>query len=132
MATALLSIGAPDATIPGFAITAPEHPAAPANDTLPCWTTDPRAVRILASCVKNPPRCTRHRQQFGWSVDEWYTYSGTRVRTLTAIRDELGQAPYLHFQATGVYAPFEEWCLQPDVKQAIDAALDAGFNAKGR
>lgn len=103
------------------------HVPNPDNDTASCWTNDPRAKLLLESCAARPPVCTEHRQTYGFSVDRWWAYSGYRAEALTAIRDEIGGRMLAFYEEHGEtgYEPMRQWCRQPDVTQAIDAAIVA-------
>lgn len=97
----------------------------PANDNKACWTTDPRAALLLASMRTSPPVGQFHRQRFGFSTDEWFAYVGYRAEALEMIRTEIGSRLLAFYEEHGeaVYEPFRQWCEQPDVTKAIDAAL---------
>lgn len=103
------------------------HAPTPANDTTACWTSDPRVKLLLASCAAYPPVCTEHRQTYGFSGDRWWAYTCYRVEALTAIRDEIGGRALAFYEQHGEagYEPFRQWCRQPDVTAAIDAAIIA-------
>jgi hypothetical protein len=97
---------------------------APACTTPTIWTQDPRALKLLASCAKNPPKgdyvhggFALHREQ-----DCSYRYTGYRAEALAAIRQEYGTRALHHAWATDDYAAHEAWCEQPTVTAAIDTA----------
>ena len=131
MATAALSICTPAAATPCLAIAAPAP--TPANDTSApaIWTADPRAVRLLASCVALQPKGTFHRSRYGNAADEWFAYDGYRAEALEAIRmehgDRLLQAYHQHGDAA--YPAFRQWAEQPNATGAITAALSASVEA---
>ena len=128
MATHALSIAAPAAATPHLALTAV---AVPGNDTASCWTADPRAVKLLASCAALPPVMLEHRSRFGNAVDRWTAFAGYRVEALEAIRMEVGdrllQAHMRHGDVA--YEPFRQWCEQPNATDAISAALASNAEA---
>lgn len=119
MATQALSIGASAAATP--------HLARVALTASPCWTTDPRAAKLLASCAALPPVILEHRSRFGNAVDRWTAFAGYRVEALDAIRMEVGdrllQAYMQHGDAA--YEPFRQWCDQPTASDAVAAALSS-------
>lgn len=122
MATLAHSIGAPDAATPHVALVAL---TVPANDNLRPWTADPRAVRLLASCVALPPVYAEHRSRYGNAVDRWNAHVGYRVEALEAIRMEIGDRlmQTYHQHGDAAYEPFRLWCEQPNASDAIAAAL---------
>ncbi len=95
------------------------------GETITCWTDDPRAMKLLASCAALPPVCRENRSRFGNSVDKWTAYVGYRVEALEAIRLEIGdrlmQAYYR--QGPDAYGPFQRWCEQPNASDAVAAVL---------
>lgn len=95
------------------------------------WTDDPRAKRLLASCVALPPSGEWKRTRFIISEDDWFEYVGYRAEALGAIRDEYGRRTLAAYHRFGdeAYEPFEEWCLAPNVAEAIDAARTAAKGA---
>jgi len=117
MATHAFSIGAPAAATPHLALV-----ALPAS---PCWTIDPRAVKLLASCAALPPVMLEHRSRFGNSVDKWTAFAGYRVEALEAIRMAAGDRLLLayHQQGPDAYEPFRDWCEQPNASDAVAAVL---------
>ena len=122
MASRALSIGAPAATTPHLALVAL---AAPPNDPTRCWTTDPRAVKLLASCAVLPPVLLEQRSRYGNAVDRWTAYAGYRVEALEAIRIEVGGRllEAYHQHGEEAYAPFRQWCEQPNASDAVAAVL---------
>lgn len=98
---------------------------APANDTSPCWTADPRAAKLLASCAALPPVILEHRSRFGNAVDKWTAFAGYRVEALEAIRMEAGDRllQAYHQQGPDAYEPFRDWCEQPNASDAVAAVL---------
>lgn len=122
MATHALSIGAPAAATPHLALVAL---AALNNDTIPSWTADPRAVKLLTSCAALPPVILEHRSRFGNTVDQWTSYAGYRVEALEAIRLEIGDKLMLayHWHGEDAYEPFRQWCEQPTASDAVAAVL---------
>lgn len=119
MATAVHSIGAPAAATP--------HLALAALTASPCWTTDPRAAKLLASCAALPPVFLEQRARYGNVVDRWTAYAGYRVEALEAIRMEIGERlmQAYHQQGPDAYEPFRDWCEQPNASDAVAAALDS-------
>jgi hypothetical protein len=119
MATHALSIGTSAATTPHLALVALTAPA--------CWTADPRAVKLLASCATLPPVILEHRSRYGNAVDRWTAFAGYRVEALEAIRMEVGdrllQAHMQHGDAA--YEPFRQWCDQPTASDAVAAVLSS-------
>lgn len=79
------------------------------------WTDDPRARRLLASCVALPPNGEWKRTRFIISDDDWFEYVGYRAEALGAIRDEYGRRTLAVYHRFGneAYEPFEAWCLAP-------------------
>ncbi len=126
MATQALSTAAPFADTPHLALA-----AAPANDTAAPWTADPRAVRLLASCVALPPVYAEQTARYGNVVDNWNAHVGYRAEALEAIRMEMGdrllQAYHQHGDAA--YPAFRHWAEQPNATGAITAALTASVGA---
>ena len=122
MATHALSIAAPAAATPHLALTAV---AVPENDTASCWTADPRAVKLLASCAAIPPVMLERRSRFGNAVDRWTAFAGYRVEALEAIRMEVGDRllQAYHQQGPDAYEPFRDWCEQPNASDAVTAVL---------
>ena len=117
MATQPLSIGAPDVTTSRMAIAAITAPA--------CWTADPRAAKLLASCAALPPVILEQRSRYGNAVDRWTAYAGYRVEALEAIRVEVGGRllEAYHQHGKEAYAPFRQWCEQPNASDAVAAVL---------
>lgn len=117
MATHALSIGASAATTPRLAL------VAPAAST--CWTADPRAVKLLASCAALPPVLLEQRSRYGNAVDRWTAFAGYRVEALEAIRMEIGERllQAYHQQGPDAYEPFRDWCEQPNASGAVAAIL---------
>lgn len=83
----------------------------PAKAPCAVWTQDPRALKLLASCAKNPPKggyvhggFVLHREQ-----DCSYRYTGYRADALAAIREEYGAAALKQAQDSDDYAAFEAW-----------------------
>ena len=128
MATPAHSIGASAAATPHLALVAL---TAPADDHLRPWIADPRAARLLASCVALPPVYAEHRSRYGNSVDRWNAHTGYRVEALEAIRMEIGDRLMLAYHQHGdaAYAPFRQWAEQPNASGAITAALSASVEA---
>ncbi len=126
MATQALSIAAPFAATPHLALA-----TSPANDAAAPWTADPRAVKLLASCVALPPVYAEQHARYGNVVDNWNAHVGYRVEALEAIRMEAGdrllQAYHQHGDAA--YPAFRQWAEQPNATDAITAALSAGVEA---
>ncbi len=117
MATHALSIGAPAASTPHLALVALTAPA--------CWTADPRAVKLLASCAALPPVLLERRSRYGNAVDKWTAFAGYRVEALEAIRMEVGERllQAYHQQGADAYEPFRDWCEQPNASDAVAAVL---------
>lgn len=119
MATLAPSIGTPVAATPHLASIA--LAALASSD----WTADPRAVKLLASCVALPPAYCEHRHRYGNAVDRWDAYAGYRVEALEAIRlqvgDKLMQAYHQH--GATAYEPLRQWCERPNASDAIAAAV---------
>lgn len=122
MASRALSIGAPAATTPHLALVAL---AASPNDPTRCWTTDPRAGKLLASCAVLPPVLLEQRSRYGNAVDKWTAFAGYRVEALEAIRMEVGERllQAYHQQGPDAYEPFRDWCEQPNASDAVAAIL---------
>jgi hypothetical protein len=120
MAAHALSIGAPAAATPHLALVAL---VAQANDPATCWTTDPRAAKLLASCAALPPVILEHRSRYGNAVERWTAYAGYRVEALEAIRMEIGERLLQAYHQHGdeAYAPFRQWCEQPNASDAVAA-----------
>lgn len=91
--------------------------------TVPCWTADPRAAKLLASCVALPPVMLEHRSRFGNAVDKWAAFAGYRVEALEAIRMEVGDRLLQDHMQQGdaAYEPFRQWCDQPTASDAVAA-----------
>lgn len=119
MATNALSIGAPAASTPHL-----ELVDSAAGDQA-CWTADPRAVKLLASCAALPPVLLEHRARYGNAVDRWTAFAGYRLEALEAIRMELGDRlmQAYHQHGPGAYEPFRQWCEQPNASDAVSAIL---------
>ena len=119
MATHALSIGTPAAATP--------HLALAALTASPCWTADPRAVKLLASCAALPPVNLEHRARYGNSVDKWTAFAGYRVEALETIRMEVGERlmQAYHQHGDGAYEPFRQWCEQPNASDAVGAVISA-------
>ncbi|MEG8041317.1 hypothetical protein QP164_00220 [Sphingomonas sp. LR59] len=117
MATPAYSIGASAAATPHLALV----PSAAS----PCWTADPRAAKLLASCAALPPVILEHRSRFGNAVDRWTAFAGYRVEALEAIRMEVGERllQAYHQQGPDAYEPFRDWCEQPNASDAVAAVL---------
>lgn len=89
------------------------------------WTSDPRALRLLASCAQRPPvGGYQHGGAFALhrEMDCQFVYSGYRAEALAAIRSEHGDRILNACHGTGDYTPFEAFCAEPSVTAAIDAA----------
>ncbi len=95
------------------------------GETVTCWTADPRAMKLLASCAALPPVCREHRSRFGNAVDRWTAFAGYRVEALEAIRMEAGDRllQAYHQQGPDAYEPFRDWCEQPSASDAVAAVL---------
>lgn len=95
------------------------------------WTDDPRAKRLLASCVAMPPKGEWKRTRFIISDSDWFEYVGYRAEALGAIRDEYGSRALAAYHRFGdeAYEPFAAWCLAPSVTEAIDAVGAAAKEA---
>lgn len=117
MATHAHSIGTSAAATP--------HLALVALTASSCWTADPRAVKLLASCAALPPVILEHRSRFGNAVDRWTAFAGYRVEALEAIRMEIGDRLLrAHMQhGDAAYEPFRQWCDQPTASDAVAAVL---------
>jgi hypothetical protein len=117
MAAHAHSIGAPAAATPHLALVALVAPA--------CWTADPRAMKLLASCAALPPVILENRSRFGNAVDRWTAFAGYRVEALEAIRMEVGDRLLQAYLAHGpdAYEPFRDWCEQPNASDAVAAVL---------
>ena len=124
MATHALSIGASAAATPHLALVAL---AALNNDDAPSWTTDARAVKLLASCTALPPLHRERRQRCGNMGDQAGGYVGYRVEALEAIRLEIGDKLLLayHWHGEDAYEPFRQWCDQPTASDAVAAVLSS-------
>jgi hypothetical protein len=122
MAVLAPSIGAPVAATPHLS-----HAALATLGMGPtrCWTADPRAVKLLASCAALPPVMLEHRSRFGNSVDKWTAFAGYRVEALEAIRMEAGDRllKAYHQQGPDAYEPFRDWCEQPNASDVVAAVL---------
>lgn len=99
--------------------------ATTAGNSSACWTADPRAVKLLHSCVALPPVILEHRSRFGNAVDKWTAYAGYRVEALEAIRMEVGDRLMQAYYREGpdAYDPFRQWCEQPTASAAVAAVL---------
>ena len=96
-----------------------------AGDSSSCWTADPRAAKLLASCAALPPVMLEHRSRFGNAVDKWTAFAGYRVEALEALRMEAGERllQAYHQQGPDAYEPFRDWCEQPDASDAVASVL---------
>ena len=103
------------------------HGRKASDDTLTCWTADPRAVKLLASCAALPPVNLEHRARYGNSVDKWTAFAGYRVEALETIRMEVGERlmQAYHQHGDGAYEPFRQWCEQPNASDAVGAVISA-------
>jgi hypothetical protein len=101
--------------------------AAFSNDNDGCWTDDPRAQRLLASCAERSPVGQWHNERTGWGGGQWFAYVGYRAEALQAIRDEHGARVHAAYMAQGdeAYPAFDAWCRSPSVTDAIEAAVPA-------
>ena len=117
MATHVLSISTSAAATP--------HLALAARTASTCWTADPRAAKLLASCAALPPALLEQRSRYGNAVDRWTAYAGYRVEALEAIRMEVGERllQAYHEQGPDGYEPFHDWCEQPNASDAVAAVL---------
>lgn len=117
MATHALSTGTSAAATPHLALIALTAPT--------CWTTDPRALKLLASCAALPPVVLEHRSRYGNAVDRWTAFAGYRVEALEVIRMEVGERllQAYHQQGPDAYEPFRDWCEQPNASDAVAAVL---------
>jgi hypothetical protein len=127
MATAPLIIMDPVVASPA-AFSAASH----ANDNTICWTQDPRAKLLLASCAADMPHGEWKRERFGWGGGQWFEYVGYRAEALERIREEHGQRVLDAYHAHGdpAYPLFQAWCVSPKVVDAIDAAAEAVLSLK--
>jgi hypothetical protein len=123
MAAAALITAAPVETSPVLPMVA--------NDNAGCWTADPRAAKLLASCVALPPVYAEQRSRYGNSVDRWNAHVGYRVEAIEAIRMEIGDRlmQAYHQHGEDAYAPFRQWCEQPNATDAISAAIASNAEA---
>lgn len=128
MATRALSIIVLEAHSPAAPIACPT----PTNDNFACWTADPRAVRLLASCTADMPKGEWRKERFGWGGGSWFEYVGYRVDALDQIRMQHGQRVLDAYHAEGAeaYPAFNAWCHAPNVTNAIDSAAQAALAAK--
>ena len=113
-------------------LAAPVATPVPANDTAVefiDWTADPRAIRLLASCVSNPPKGEWHETRYVQTRDLTWRYVGYRAAALGVIRDQHGQRALDHYEATGEYEPFRRYCYSVTVVDAIDAAMNDALYA---
>jgi hypothetical protein len=94
---------------------------APARATPTMWTRDPRALKLLASCAKNPPAGDYVHTRYVTSQDCHYSYTGYRAEALDAIRDEYARTAMQAAQAGDADA-WSSFQRQPTVTAAIDAA----------
>ncbi|MCW6529734.1 hypothetical protein NED98_05700 [Sphingomonas sp. MMSM20] len=124
MATAAHSLAVPTRATPALVLI---HSI---NTNRP-WTDDPRAKRLLASCVALPPKGEWRRTRYIISDDDWFEFVGYRAEALGAIRDEYGRQTLAAYHRFGdeAYEPFEAWCLAPNVTEAINAARAAAKEA---
>ncbi len=91
------------------------------NATAAVWTQDARALKLLASCAKNPPAGAYVHTRYVTSQDCHYSYTGYRAEALDAIRNEYARTAMQAAQAgdADAWPAFER---QPSVTAAIDAA----------
>lgn len=87
------------------------------------WTTDPRAVALLASIRVNPPARARREERSAQSFYAWYAPVGPLVDALEAVWKEHLAAALNHARSTEDYSGFDAFCEQPRVTDVIDAAL---------
>jgi hypothetical protein len=101
------------------------------NGVVRCWTDDPRAKLLLASCAERPPFGEWKRQTFGFSTDRWFEYVGYRVEALAAIHMKHGERVHADYMARGeaAYSAFAAWCRSPSVTDAINLVLSATLDA---
>jgi hypothetical protein len=85
------------------------------------WTRDPRALKLLASCAKNPPAGDYVHTRYVTSSDCHYSYTGYRAEALGAIRNEYARTAMQAAQAGDADA-WPAFQRQPTVTAAIDAA----------
>ena len=128
MATRALSIIVPDAATPAAPIALP----APTNDNLPCWTADPRAKRLLASCAASMPQGEWKRAYHAYGYGKAFRYVGYRAEALDAIRTAFGQQVLdaYHSHGDAAYPLFSAWCRSISVTDAIDAAAETALAAQ--
>lgn len=128
MATRALSIIVPDAATPAAPVALPLA----TNDNLPCWTADPRAKLLLASCAASMPHGEWKRAYHAYGYGEGFRYIGYRAEALDAIRAAFGQQVLDAYHAHGeaAYPLFNAWCRSISVTDAIDAATEAALSAK--
>lgn len=98
----------------------------PATDdrvTIPNWTADPRAVRILASFDKHPPATKPIPFHDRWTsaTDE---YAGYRVEALQHIYAEHVARVHRPERADGDWSAWDAFMDQPDVQAAIFEAMN--------
>lgn len=91
--------------------------------TASAWTQDPRALRILESCAKSPPRGDYVRTPFALhrEMDCVFQYTGYRAEALGAIRNEYLRRA-MEASHAGDDSLWEAFVTQPTVTAAIDAA----------
>lgn len=94
---------------------------ASAHATPTVWTRDTRALKLLASCAKNPPAGAYVHPRYVTSQDCHYSYTGYRAEALGAIRNEYARTAMRAAQA-GDAAAWDAFQRQPTVTAAIDAA----------
>ena len=88
------------------------------------WTTDPRAIALLAAMRANPPEIVWCSQVFTQTREDWPEYRGDLVDRLDAIRDEYGEASLQRTFDTGSQSHLTRWSALGTVHEVIAAALE--------
>lgn len=88
------------------------------------WVEDPRAVALLDSIRRNPPRLQRNVATYVTTRDEWVTYEGYRVECLKRIHAEHFFAMEAASIASDAPELMDRFANEPNVQDAIRAAVE--------
>lgn len=88
------------------------------------WVKDPRAVALLDSIRRNPPKAVRHFPTFVTTRDEWVEYTGYRVDCLKEIHAD----HFFAMEAASIQSDAPElmdrFANEPTVQKAVQAVVE--------
>lgn len=88
------------------------------------WRRDDRAVALLDSIRRNPPRLVNRTATYVITRDEWSEYVGQRVDRLESIYGEYETCYRLDASATECWDSYDAFSAFPTPQRAINEALN--------